>query len=532
MIQAACDNRPMARSSAHFRRLRRPGLLALIVLLGACGGASPSTPAPSATHSLYPIVQPSIPYPVTPAPDPGEPIVPVAGFRTQATSIDRAGVLAALAGTNQTFGQLELVAADSDAVLAALGIAGPPSSDRLVLAATSEALSADLHSYPKRLGLMRASDVGPSVHALAYEGRSLFGVDRIADVSEWPLRAALDGPRFDPASTWTIAAAGDVMLDRGVYKVLKLDGKGADFPFDGGTATITSRYCCSSFGWAVPRAKRLDTSPQVRHLVSGADLAVVNLEGPAPVNARYHSGGMTFTFDQSLLVGLQNAGIDVVSLANNHIGNAGRQGIRDTVAVLDKMRIEHMGAGIDRAGALAPACFTIDGVKVAILGYSAFSSSYAAGPSLAGVAELSWGTAPADIKAARDAGAQVVIVYPHWGTEYKTGPTAAQRTWAHRFIDAGADLVIGNHAHWAGAMEVYKGKPIWYALGNFVFDQTWSEETEEGLILELTFSGPNLIQAWLHPTLILDSAQPNFLDAASAGVVFNRVYGSSKYLPW
>ena len=56
-------------------------------------------------------------------------------------------------------------------------------------------------------------------------------------------------------------------------------------------------------------------------------------------------------------------------------------------------------------------------------------------------------------------------------------------------IDAGADMVIGNHAHWAGAMEVYKGKPIWYALGNFVFDQTWSEPTMEGITLELTFDG-------------------------------------------
>ena len=139
----------------------------------------------------------------------------------------------------------------------------------------------------------------------------------------------------------------------------------------------------------------------------------------------------------------------------------------------------------------------------------------------------------ADIRAARKAGAHVVIVYPHWGVEYQAKATAAQRAWAHDMIDAGADLVIGNHAHWAAAMEVYRGKPIWYALGNFVFDQTWSEETEEGLVLELTFRGSSLVQARMHPIVILDSAQPNLLDARSGKVVMDRVYeGSGGLLRW
>ena len=82
---------------------------------------------------------------------------------------------------------------------------------------------------------------------------------------------------------------------------------------------------------------------------------------------------------------------------------------------------------------------------------------------------------------AREAGADIVIVFPHWGAEYSARPFTGQQRLARQIIDAGADMVIGNHAHWAGAMEVYKGKPIWYALGNFVFDQTWSEPTMEGI---------------------------------------------------
>jgi poly-gamma-glutamate synthesis protein (capsule biosynthesis protein) len=144
------------------------------------------------------------------------------------------------------------------------------------------------------------------------------------------------------------------------------------------------------------------------------------------------------------------------------------------------------------------------------------------------------GALRSDIAAARRAGAQVVIVYPHWGTEYDPTPFGGQRALARAAIDAGADMVIGNHAHWAGAMEVYRGRPIWYALGNFVFDQTWSEPTMEGLTLELTFRGRTLVQAWMHPHLILDGAQPNFLDPSSDGrVVLGQVFAASKgMLPW
>jgi poly-gamma-glutamate synthesis protein (capsule biosynthesis protein) len=140
----------------------------------------------------------------------------------------------------------------------------------------------------------------------------------------------------------------------------------------------------------------------------------------------------------------------------------------------------------------------------------------------------------ADIRAARKAGADLVVVMPHWGIEYRSTPFPRQQALARYAIDAGADMVIGNHAHWAAAMEIYKGKPIWYALGNFVFDQTWSEPTMEGITLELTFRGSELAQVRLRPHIILDKAQPNFLDPAGDGrVVMGQVYTASKgLLPW
>ena len=102
-------------------------------------------------------------------------------------------------------------------------------------------------------------------------------------------------------------------------------------------------------------------------------------------------------------------------------------------------------------------------------------------------------------------------------------------------IDSGADMVIGNHAHWAGAMEVYKGKPIWYALGNFVFDQTWSEPTMEGITLELTFRGndpgPGPDAAAHHPGQ--GPAEPPRPGRRSGQVVMGQVFSASKgLLPW
>jgi poly-gamma-glutamate synthesis protein (capsule biosynthesis protein) len=463
------------------------------------------------------------------------PIVPVRDFRSTTAAVDRDDLVAALAGSG-AYASLEVVESDAAAILDALDLAVPAGA-RLVLAPSPQALVRDLAAHRDRLGILRASQVGPGVRALAWGKRSLFGVGRLRDLDAWPLMAdlpvATDAPSFDPSRLWTFVAAGDVMLDRGVYLQLVERGRGADFPFDGGRARITGRTCCSSFGWVVPRTERSGDGGAVRELLQGADRSIVNLEGPAPRRASFHPEGTSFSFRQDLLQGLANAGIDIVSLANNHIGDAGKKGIVETVAALDALGIDHAGAGASEKAARAPATFAVGGVTVAVLGYDGVAPGYAARGAKPGSASLSVHDPVADIRAARRAGADVVIVYPHWGVEYRATPTAAQRTWAHRMVDAGADLVIGNHAHWTAAMEVYKGRPIWYALGNFVFDQTWSEETMEGLVLELTFDEATLVQARMHPTVILDASQPNLLDAKSGRVVLDRVYkGSGRLLPW
>jgi hypothetical protein len=529
--------------------------VAVIVIVGAglAGSAAPSASpvarlpssstepsGPAATPpATAPSVSVSVPPTTTPVPFADVPIVPVTQFRTELDHTGRDEVTAVLAGASKTYEALELVHSDADAILAAVGAERPADPKRLVLAPDAATLAVDLAANRKRLGFLRADQVGPSVRALGWGDRRLFGVGRVATVADWGLSARLEvsenpgigAEAFDPAGMWTLVAGGDIMLDRGVAQTIKIRKKGVDFPFDGGTADITSRYCCSSFGWRLPRVSRSGNAGVVRALVKGADLSIANFENPAPDAFRYDTSGTVFSADPALIEGLANAGIDYVGLANNHIRDAGGNGILQTIANLGDFGIRSSGAGKNLVAARTPAILEAGGTKLGILAYDTIAKSYAAGTNRVGSAIMTAKAVREDVKKARDAGAEVVIVFPHWGTEYDATPSKSQQALARAAIDAGADMIIGNHAHWAAAMEVYEGKPIWYGLGNFVFDQTWSEPTMEGITLELTFRGPSLVQARMRPHIILDKAQPNFLEPSGDGrVVMDQLFKASKGL--
>jgi hypothetical protein len=515
-----------------------PGTGGVAVVPGAAS-ATPVAPDPDVAAPDDPAPDDPAPADPTPAPEVDVALVPVTHFRTTKTTVDLDDVAATLAGSSKRFDALELVAGDADAILAALGLEAPADADQLILAPDAATLAADLAKHRTRLGFLRAEEISPAVRALAWGKVNLFGTDRVRTLGDWPivarLLAAPDGAApFDPGATWTLFAAGDIMLDRGVYETVRVKGKGVDFPFDGGTADITGRTCCSSFGWEVPRTKRTGNAGAVRDLIEGADVAMANFENPAPDRFRWHTSGTVFSADPGIIDGLAAAGFDHVGIANNHIGDAGKTGIAQTIANLTERGLVTSGAGKNEAAARKPAMIEVDGTTVAILAYDRIARYYFATSDTSGSAPLSVKRVANDIKKARANGADVVVVFPHWGVEYTANPSAGQQRTARDIIDAGADMIIGNHAHWAAALEIYQGKPIWYALGNFVFDQTWSEPTMEGITLELTFHGDELAQIRMRPHIILDKAQPNFLDPAGDGkVVMDQVFGASKgLLPW
>jgi poly-gamma-glutamate synthesis protein (capsule biosynthesis protein) len=227
--------------------------------------------------------------------------------------------------------------------------------------------------------------------------------------------------------------------------------------------------------------------------------------------------------DPDLLTGLRYAGVDVVSLANNHIRNWGASGVRDTIRNLDALGIRHAGAGRTSAQARRPAWMTAAGRRIAILAYNGVGSYRGIGGSpnatstRAGAAALSMRSVRADIRAARSAGADVVIVFPHWGVEYTDRLNAQQAGLAPKILAAGADAVIGGHSHWAGPIRMYGNRPVVYSMGNLVFSLAHDARTQQGLLVELTFSGSRLAQVTLHPTLSVGNVQPNLLTPGGGG---------------
>ncbi len=374
------------------------------------------------------------------------------------------------------------------------------------------------------LGFLAATDVTPRVRALDVDGRSLFGNERVESVTEWPLLVSLTAvgrgdatadasATWSQAATWVLVAAGDSMTDRDVYERIVVRSRGIDFPFDGGTARVIGHGCCDPrfHTNVVPRVELSGDAGVVRRMVRDAELAVANHEAPVTPKAVWHRTGTTFSAKPELTRVFTRAGIDWFSLANNHIKDAGTAGIADSRRVLRRYGIAFGGAGKDLEQAREVSYLDVGGVRVAMVPCVGVAPASWAGEGVSGGTPCKDRTMVPDIKAASRE-ADVVIAFPHWGVEYSRTPTPEQRRHAARWVKAGADLVLGSHSHVFGAIEEIEGVPVLYSMGNFIFDQPWSTPTLESLLTEATFHGDRLVQMWLHPYVIWDRAQPNFLD--------------------
>lgn len=227
-------------------------------------------------------------------------------------------------------------------------------------------------------------------------------------------------------------------------------------------------------------------------ILTAADYRIANLEcavaeGGSPLANKIYS----FRAAPRALSVLQGR-FDAVSLANNHSGDYGPNAFRETLDNLDRAGIARFGGGRNLAEAHRPLWIERAGLKIAVLGYNEFKPRrFEAGADWPGVAWSEDDQVLGDIRAARAAGADLVIPFMHWGWERETQPDARQRTLARRMIDAGAALVVGSHPHVTQGAEIYRGKPIIYSLGNFVFDGFAEDNAKRGWLLrvELERSG-------------------------------------------
>jgi poly-gamma-glutamate capsule biosynthesis protein CapA/YwtB (metallophosphatase superfamily) len=250
-----------------------------------------------------------------------------------------------------------------------------------------------------------------------------------------------------------------------------------------------------------------------------ADITYVNLESPlfsgCPVSP---AESFTFCGDARFVNGLNFMGAKVANLANNHLSNYGAEGITAT----DQLLQSH---GILTSGLGPVAVIDVRGIKFGFIGFN-------------GVGRAIDQTAVKEGIARARQLADIVVVQFHWGKEYERQPMPDRGvptpddpvTIGHDAIDWGADIVIGNHPHWYQGVEVYKGKLITYAHGNFVFDQMWSEETREGVIGTYTFYGTQLVAASWKPVRSYDYGQPVFMNAKDAASTIQTMEAASDTL--
>jgi poly-gamma-glutamate synthesis protein (capsule biosynthesis protein) len=479
--------------------------------------AMPASPGPSSS-ALPGCVEPSPA--ISSTPPLGErrdmPFVPVVRFWQTRESISSDALVRALRGRGSDWDRVLIPTGDRRALEEALDVTIPDAIREADASAIVKAVKKG-----NTLGILRAPDVRPSIRALAIDGRALFGNDRVAGIGRWPLVARVDvsdRETWRQADTWTLVAGGDSFTDRGIYERVVNRKKGLDYPFNGGTARVTGHHICPSCpraeGNSVPVYKLSGPRGIVRDLVRDADLAIANHEQPTPTNWSFHLFGTRFSGRPSLTEIFTRAGIDFMSLANNHIKDYGAPGVLNTIKTLDRYGIKHAGAGKDLKAAARPAYLTAKGVRVGIVSCDMIALGHVSATKRSpGAAPCKSREVVAAIKEARRK-ADVLIVFPHWGIEFSRGRAAYQEKLAKRWARMGVDLVVGAHAHVPGGIGEVDGMPVFYSIGNFIFDQSWSTATMEGILAEMTFQGDELVQIRVHPFLTHDQAQPNLLDPA------------------
>lgn len=292
----------------------------------------------------------------------------------------------------------------------------------------------------------------------------------------------------------SVIAVGDIMLSRDVAKKLRKNG---------------NDYCFL----------------KVKDFLNSADLVFANLETPITPGREIQTSEMVFRSDPGIEKEMKDAGISIVSLANNHTPNFGTDGLFDTFKYLDEVGIKYVGAGENRQRAYSPVYLEKNGLKFAFLAYTdggLVPESYLAQENHPGIAFIDEEKMRNAIKEAREK-SDFVIISMHAGNEYVLEPSELQKQFAHAAVDAGADLVIGHHPHVVQSLEQYKDKYIFYSLGNFIFDQMWSTQTRRGVAIKFTFTNDSLSGFEPTPIIINDYCQPNIVSGEQADEILNRL---------
>jgi hypothetical protein len=413
----------------------------------------------------------------------------------------------------------------------------------------------------KRIALLPPGLVEPATKVLSIAGNGPFGLfgpdlfgDKAARAMKYPVvgSAPTSGPgalkpawtAYAASKTWTLTSVGSMCADRlGAYQAVTL-GKGWDWVFNGGTARYTGPPFLnpnpppgiSQF----PIVRAVDTGhPDVAaSITKRSDIALGDHKCPILPTQNWApslNGPPSLAVPEELLPRWKNLlGIDAVFLAADHQSDRGVAGIASTVQLLDKHKIPHTGLGMNLDQALRPAYVQVAGLKVAFVSWNEVTGPARAGPTTPGVAWLTQANVEAAVRKARSGGADLVICDPQWwgGDEYHPDLWPSQKRALGWMDEAGCDQIIGGGLHVAGGMFLRQHKDgvslVDAGPGNYMYGQPWWQETQEGVILDITFRGKTLVNVRLHPYVMLLEARPSLTDPQGDGsYVLNRIWKNS-----
>ncbi len=290
--------------------------------------------------------------------------------------------------------------------------------------------------------------------------------ETVAHEAPPPLRATAAPAIAEPAArprvlaTARFAAVGDILM----HGAVKDSAKAAAVRGKDGASTNHEGYA----------ALFEDVAPALRD----ADLTFANLETPIAPKADRGSRPFVFNAPTALIGAQQDAGVDIVSFANNHVYDQGVAGLVETVELLEKAGLPQVGAGRTCDEAARHRLLDVNGIRVAFIGATLlFNDDKNAGANKPCSFFLDEKRALAEAKAAREAGAELVFLSAHWGVEYETTPRKAEVDLAHRLLDGGFDAILGHHPHVLQPVEVYETNDgrltfVAYSLGNFISNQS------------------------------------------------------------
>ena len=250
---------------------------------------------------------------------------------------------------------------------------------------------------------------------------------------------------IEPKENVSVAVTGDVMFARKMPNVLTTDSS----PFSG-----------------------------VSDVTSKVDLLLVNFENAATTSGDALKGDVPLKCDPSYVPLLKANNLTVAALANNHAFDYGETGMKDTIQNLKDNDITPMGAGNNADEAHAAVVKEVNGRKITILNYmdsenfAEYSQEVMPYATASGAGYSAYDSADAQKQIAENNDSDLIIAYMHFGNEYSNSPNDNQVKISHELIDYGADVVIGAHPHVPEGIDMYNGKPIFYSLGNFIFDQS------------------------------------------------------------